>query len=200
MMFSDDEEDEEFFQKKKERVANGMVDSLLRGTGIGGAAIATAKNMIIKFLEQKEKGYNKDESAVLVQFLNFSPVVGIKAQKIVSATKGYNYNEKVIDHMSTFDINNPVWSSVSSVVEGTTNIPLNRLHKKVSNVRAGLDAENEAWQRLSVLLGFSTWDVGIENREIDAIKEELKEINKNKKKKKSNSSVKQRKVKQRKVK
>ena len=184
MMFSDDEEDEEFFQKKKERVANGMVDSLLRGTGIGGAAIATAKNMIIKFLEQKEKGYNKDESAVLVQFLNFSPVVGIKAQKIVSATKGYNYNEKVIDHMSTFDINNPVWSSVSSVVEGTTNIPLNRLHKKVSNVRAGLDAENEAWQRLSVLLGFSTWDVGIENREIDAIKEELKEINKNKKKKK----------------
>ena len=184
MMFSDDEEDEEFFQKKKERVANGMVDSLLRGTGIGGAAIATAKNMIIKFLEQKEKGYNKDESAVLVQFLNFSPVVGIKAQKIVSATKGYNYNEKVIDHMSTFDINNPVWSSVSSVVEGTTNIPLNRLHKKVSNVRAGLDAENEAWQRLSVLLGFSTWDVGIENREIDAIKEELKAINKSKKKKK----------------
>ena len=184
MMFSDDDEDEEFFQKKKERVANGMVDSLLRGTGIGGAAIATAKNMIIKFLEQKEKGYNKDESAVLVQFLNFSPVVGIKAQKIVSATKGYNYNEKVIDHMSTFDINNPVWSSVSSVVEGTTNIPLNRLHKKVSNVRAGLDAENEAWQRLATLLGFSTWDVGIENREINAIKEELKAINKTKKKKK----------------
>jgi len=102
---------------------------------------------------------------------------------LLTTTKGYNYNEKVIDHMATFDINNPVWSSVSSVVEGTTNIPLNRLHKKVSNVRAGLDAENEAWQRLSVLLGFSTWDVGIENREIDAIKAELKEINKGKKKK-----------------
>ena len=117
-------------------------------------------------------------------------MVGIKAQKIVSATKGYNYNEKVIDHMDTFDINNPVWSSVTSVVEGTTNIPLNRLHKKVSNVRAGLDAENEAWQRLSTLLGFATWDVGIENREINAIKEELKAINKTKKKSKGKTKSK----------
>jgi hypothetical protein len=212
MMFGDDEEEElvrdkngvmpkgkgyikttkteKFFDKKKERVANGMVDSILRGTGISGAVIATAKNMIIKFLEQKEKGYNKDESAVLLQFLNFSPVIGIKSQKIVSAQKGYNYNEKVIDHMSTMDIDNPVWGSVSSVVEGTTNVPLNRLYKKVTNVRAAMDAENQAWQRLSVLLGFSTWDVGIENKEIEAIKAELKELNKIKKEKETKTKKK----------
>ena len=209
MMFAGDDEDElvrdkngvmpkkegyirttkqdKFFQTKKERVANGMLDTILRGTGISGAIIATAKNMLIKFLEQKEKGYNKDESAVLLQFLNFSPVVGIKSQKIVSAQKGYNYNEKVIDHMATFDIDNPVWGSVTSVVEGTTNVPLNRLYKKTMNVRAAMDAENEAWQRLSTLIGFSTWDVGIKNEEIEAIKEELKELNKKTKKKNKKS-------------
>ena len=90
MFGSDDEDDDkrtEQFLKKKERVINGTIDTLLRGSGIYGVAVSTLKNMTIKFLEQREKGYNKDESAVIMEMLNFSPVVGIKAREKLSTLK-----------------------------------------------------------------------------------------------------------------
>ena len=75
VMFGSDSEDEdkraEQFLKKKERVINGSIDTILRGSGIYGVAVSTLKNMTIKFLEQREKGYNKDERDVIMEMLNF---------------------------------------------------------------------------------------------------------------------------------
>ena len=55
-----------------------------------GAVIATLKNMAIKFAEQRKKGYNADESAVLLEMLNVSPPLGIKARKLVNAERTLN--------------------------------------------------------------------------------------------------------------
>ena len=70
LMFGTDDEDEdkkaEQFLKKKERVINGTIDSLLRGSGIYGALVSTLKNMVIKYNEQRDKKYNPDESAVIM--------------------------------------------------------------------------------------------------------------------------------------
>ena len=67
---------------------NGSIDSVLRGTGVYGALAATLKNMVIKQLEQREKpAHAKDESAVLMEMLNVSPPLGIKARQIVNAEK-----------------------------------------------------------------------------------------------------------------
>ena len=112
VMFGTDDEDDdkraEQFLKKKERVINGTIDTLLRGSGIYGVAVSTLKNMIIKFLEQRDpKKYNKDESAVLMELANFSPVVGIKFRRIVNAEKTINYNVGVMSEMETFDLDNP---------------------------------------------------------------------------------------------
>jgi hypothetical protein len=54
VMFGEDE-DEEALLKKKERVIQGSIDTILRGSGIYGVAISTLKNMAIKFMEQREK-------------------------------------------------------------------------------------------------------------------------------------------------
>ena len=142
-MFDDDEDDEQFL-KKKERMINGSIDSVLRGTGVWGAAVATLKNMAIKWHEQRDKVYNADESAVLMEMLNVSPPLGIKARKLVNAEKTLNYNKKVIDEMETFDIDNPMWSAVTSYTEATTNVPLNRLYNKTQNVRESLDNQHNA--------------------------------------------------------
>ena len=40
-----------------------MMDTILRGMGVGGAIVSTFKNMILKFVQQ-EKKKNFDESAV----------------------------------------------------------------------------------------------------------------------------------------
>ena len=139
-LFSDDKEDEEFFTKKRERMINGSIDSVLRGTGIYGAIVSTIKNMAIKFAEQRGKTYNPDESAVMMEMFNLSPPLGIKARRIVNAEKTFFYNRKVIDEMNFFDIDNPQWSAYTNYVQGITNLPVNRLYNKVQNLRQALNS------------------------------------------------------------
>jgi len=184
-MFDDDEEDERWL-KKKERVVNGSIDSVLRGTGVWGSAIATLKNMAIKWHEQRDKGWNKDESAVLMEMLNVSPPLGIKARKLVNAEKTLNYNKDVIDEMETFDIDNPQWSAVTNYVEATTNVPLNRLYNKTQNVRESLNNQHDALERALMFGGWSKWNLGIgDSEKIEAFKKVVKEKKKIESKKKS---------------
>ena len=161
---------------------NGSIDSVLRGTGVMGAAVATLKNMAIKWHEQREKRYNADESAVLMEMLNVSPPLGIKARKLVNAERTLNYNKKVIDEMSNFDIDNPQWSAVTNYIEATTNIPTNRLYNKTQNVRQSLNNQHNALERALMFSGWSQWNLGIENTKIKRIKENIKKKSKKKKK------------------
>ena len=91
--------------------------------------------------------------------------------------------------MDTFDIDNPVWSATSNLIEGTTNVPLNRLHEKVHNIRAAMDDQNEWWQRLFMWAGWSRWNFGIENKEVEAVKKFIKENNSNVKKGKKKFTI-----------
>ena len=174
MMFGDDD-DEEFFKKKKDRVANGMADGILRGLGIGGAIVSTIKNMMMKYAANRDKGFNADESSVLMEFLKLSPPLSIKARQILSFDKTMRYNKDVIKQMETFDIDNPMWNAIFNIVEATTNIPMARMESKYKNVRESLNQQHEAWQRLAMFFGWSRWDVGVENEEIEEIKKEIKE-------------------------
>jgi hypothetical protein len=163
MLFSDDEEDEKFFKTKKDRVIHGTIDSLLRGTGVYGAVISTLKNTVIKFTEnsKSDSWFNTDAWTELLQV---SPPIGIKVRKWRATERTLVWNRDVIKHMSLFDIDNPLYDAISTGVEGFFNVPLNRLYKKVQNIRAGLDSENEWWQRIAVTLGWSKWDVGIDDK------------------------------------
>ena len=175
MMFDDDEEDvNNLFLKKRERLINGSIDSVLRGSGIAGAVISTLKNVAIAFARQRDVNYNPDESAVIVEAFNFSPVLGIKARKIVNAEKTLNYNKKVIKEMETFDIDNPQWSAYTNYVEGFTNLPLNRLYNKTMNVRQSLNNEHAAWERALMFLGWSQYNLNLENTKIENIKQDIK--------------------------
>ena len=170
MALFDDDEDDEKWLSKKERVINGSIDSVLRGTGVWGAVAATLKNMAIKWHEQRDKGYNKDESAVLMEMLNVSPPLGIKARKVVNAEKTLNYNKKLIEEMETFDIDNPTWSAYTSYFEALTNIPANRMYNKTQNIRGSLDNQHNALERALMFSGYSKWNLGIPAREIEKVK------------------------------
>jgi hypothetical protein len=183
MMFDDDEEDvNNLFIKKKERLINGSIDSVLRGSGLIGGVVATLKNVAIAFARQRDVKYNPDESAVALEALNLSPVLGIKIRKIVNAEKTFNYNKKVIKEMETFDIDNPQWSAVTNYTEAFTNIPLNRLYNKTQNVRQALNNEHSAWERSLMFLGWSQYNLNLENKKMEDIKESIKSKKKTKKK------------------
>ena len=174
MMFDDDDQDEEFFDKKRDRVINGTIDSILRGMGVGGAIISTIKNTAIKWAENQKKDWGKEDNVIMMEMLQLSPPVGIKARKLSSAEKTLDYNRKVIEEMETFDIDNPMWDAISNIIEATTNIPLARLHRKTTNLREAANSENEWWQRLAMSLGWSRWDVGVENKEVEEVKKSIK--------------------------
>ena len=185
----DDDKDEDQILKKRERVIQGTIDSILRGSGIYGAIASTLKNTLRKFMEQREKGYNKDESAVLMELLNFSPVVGIKARQIVNAEKTINYNENVISEMETFDADNPQWSAVTNYTQALTNFPANRLYQKSINMRNALDKDYTNFQRVMFFSGYTTWSLGLgDNEAIIEAKEKAKINKKNTKKNKKRST------------
>jgi len=173
-MFSDDEDDERML-KKKERVINGTLDSVLRGSGVWGAVVSTVKNMAIAYHQQREKDWNGDEASVLVEALNVSPPLGIKARKIVNAERTLNYNKSVIKEMETFDIDNPQWSANTSYIEALTNVPLNRLYNKTLNIRQSLNNQHAAYQRALMFGGWSQWNIGLgDSEKIEEVKETIK--------------------------
>ena len=180
-LFSDDEEDQ-ITDKKKERVVNGMLDTLLRGSGIGGAVVATVKNVILKFMKESEKMdddlyyTDPDWGNVVIEALNISPPIGIKARKIHSGLKTWEYNKDVIDHMEKTDIDNPVYDATFSVTEAVTNLPLSRLYNKVQNISEALNSDHATWKRVAMLLGWSRWSFGIKNQDVVTAKGEAKII------------------------
>ena len=190
LAFSDEEEDTEDemtpAQKKRAvRLLNGMGDSVLRGLGVQGAAVATIKNMIIKFLEQEKRGYRADHAYTMMEGLNISPPIGSKARKVYSATQTYKFNKDAIKEMG-FDINNPAYEAVGNLVSGTTNVPLDRAVKIVDNVKGSLDRENAAWQRIALLLGWNRWDLDIPDREVEKVKRDIKKRKAEERKRKKN--------------
>jgi hypothetical protein len=81
-----------------------------------------------------------------------------------------------------FKVDNPAFSAIGNVIEAVTNIPLGRLSNKLLNLDNALDTRNETWQRVALLLGWNTWDLGIKDQDIEALGENIKERKKQEKK------------------
>jgi len=180
----DDEEDEVKI-RRRDRVANGMVDSILRGLGIPGAVFATGKNAILEYAKQNKKGWNSNQTYTLLQLLNVSPPIGSKARKIYSSFQTEKFNSKVIPEMSLWNLSNPRYQSIGNVIEGIFNVPMGRTINKINNIKQALDSENDTWQRIALMLGWNTWDLGVKDKEIQKIKDEVKGNKKTNKSKKS---------------
>jgi len=177
-IFDDDEEDERLV-KKKEYAINGAIDSVLRGSGVMGSIVATLKNMARIRAKQQTGEIKSDPYATLVEGLQISPPLGIKARKIVQAEKDLIWNRDDIEYMETFDIENPVWPAYTSYVEGLTNVPVNRLYRKTLNVRESLDNQHSAFQRALMFSGWSKWNLDIPDTKIvkDTKKKKQKYVN-----------------------
>jgi len=169
LAFDDDEELTEAQQAAKDRtedtkhsrILNSMFDSLARGSGIYGAALATFKNAIIKYIEEDNKGWRADYAQVVIEALNVSPPLGSKARKLYSAGKTRKFSRDVMNEMSMLDYDNPGWQAVGNVVEATTNIPMARAIRKIDNLREAFNEDNTNMQRMMLFLGWSAWDLNV---------------------------------------
>ena len=178
--------DDEGYNKSLDRTINTVIDSQLRGLGVGGNTVAALKNAALEFEYQEKKAYDDsyftqpDHARTILALTSISPVISSKLKKLYGAGQTWNYNRDAINEMG-MDIDNPAIDAGASVIEATTNIPTKRIMQKIDNLRGAADADNQMWQRVSMLLGQPGWSVGADEPGEEKI-EEAKQKGKDKRK------------------
>ena len=154
-----DDEDEELKEKKTIGVANGMLDSLLRGLGIGGQAVSVAKNFLMDVYERSNRDRPEYVDSVW-KLTQFSPPISSKISKLKQAAWNFD-SKKRRKKMFTkgFSLDNPAYEASAKVVSATTNVPLDRVLNKINNIEGGLNEDNEVWERIAMLLGWPEWQI-----------------------------------------
>ena len=154
-----EDEDEEELNDKQLRVANSMLDSILRGVGIYGAIAATAKNIVLEIDRQSKKD-RPDFTVAAQRALSISPPIDSKMRKLMSAARAFSY-KTTREKMVGYGLDNPAYYAVGQIVSATTNVPLDRAIRKADNIRVAMDNDTKYWQSVALLLGYSQWDVGL---------------------------------------
>lgn len=180
----EDEEDEKLIDSKTERAINNILDGVLRGSGIAGGTIATIKNVLIQVKKQEEAGWKGDGAYILLEAANVAPPVGIKARRFYGAYKNYKINKNIIDKVPYSNLNHPLYGIAGSLSGAAFNVPLDRLLSKANNVVEASNSDHEAWQRIALFLGYTPYDLGIQDDELARIRKQVKED-----KKKSNKKI-----------
>ena len=171
IMWGDDEEE---IKKRELRVLNGALDTILRGTGIYGAIASTIKNTLIQYNKQRKKPYGqKDWSAITQEIINISPPMGSKLRLIRNAIKTTEYNQGVGEKLK-YRIENPTYHSIAAVIEASTNLPVARTLNKANNLEEAITGNHDLWQRVTLFGGWSRWDVGVKDEELEAARKEVK--------------------------
>ena len=166
MWFDDDEYADEKgkYDKGKYRAVNGAMDTLLRGSGLKGAIFAGIKNTILKAIELNADPKGRYKSGkLLVEALNVSPPVGIKARKLMKGWEAIQYNKQEAEYLGWSLDNKYYLQSGASITSAALNIPLDRLYIKSENVKDAMNSEYENWQRIALMMGYTKWNLGLED-------------------------------------
>ena len=93
--------------------------------------------------------------------LTISPPIYSKVSKLRGA--GYSLGYTTPENMFEPKLDNPALSAGANIISAGTNIPLDRALRKAQNIEAAMSDEAEWWQRTALLMGWGSWELGMEN-------------------------------------
>ena len=164
---------EKTVDKKIMGVADGVLDTILRGTGFLGGIVSVLKNMVNKYLDEKDKDFKADYAKVMLEGANISPPIGSKLRKIYTGLQQTKFEKDLIEERGWGVMQDgrvhlgSMYGVTGKLVEASTNFPMDRIVNKVENVSQAMNSQNKAWQRVAVALGFTPYSVGIEDTKGD---------------------------------
>jgi len=158
--FGDEEPEDKEKEKKYVDIANSMMDSLLRGTGIAGGILSVGKNAILRIVRESEKDRPKYEK-VGADLIKIAPPVSSKLSKINQAARSYEWDKEEMKQKG-WSLDNPAYLAGANVISALTNVPLDRGIKKANNVVNATDSDLETWERLALLGGWQDWEICID--------------------------------------
>ena len=155
ILAGDEEELTEKQEKKLVKTANGMLDSSLRGLGLAGVSVQVIKNLGIDIYDRSKKD-RPEYSEAYKKLLDFSPSIKRKLMGIQSAAYPFD-SEKAreeVFEMGPYNPANPAYESMAKVITAATNFPLDRMYRKVENLKNAAADDAEAWQSIAMIMGF----------------------------------------------
>ena len=174
-LFGKDDEDltpeqkekiEKYKNKKVTNMANSMLDSFLAGSGLPGKILVTGKNTLATYVAESKKGYQADYGNVINEALSISPPLSSKTKKAYSAFKQFKFGstkkgQAELEKYGEFDLLNPTNIARAKIFSAVTNIPVDRVLKKIENLDAAYNTENLSPQiQLALILGWDKWSLG----------------------------------------
>jgi hypothetical protein len=163
-------------EDKISNMINGMADTLLRGSGVYGAAIATVKNTIMEYFKQEEKEMFADHAYTVLALTSVSPPISSKARKLYGSIRISKFEKDVIAERG-WEVTRdgklnlaPNYRILGNVTVATTNLPLDRVVEKVNNMAEVMDSRNTKLQRGALALGWKDWELNVKNEENETIK------------------------------
>lgn len=157
---------EKYKNKKVTNMANSMLDSFLAGSGLPGKILVTGKNTLAKYAAESKKGYQADYGNVINEALSISPPLSSKTKKAYSAFKQFKFGstkkgQAELAKYGEFDALNPTNIARAKIFSAVTNVPVDRMLKKIENLDAAYNTENLSPQiQLALILGWDKWSLG----------------------------------------
>ena len=68
-------------------------------------------------------------------------------------------------------LDNPAYMAAANVISASTNIPIDRALRIIDNYRTAVAEDTELWQRIALILGWSSWEIGVEDNDKEQKKE-----------------------------
>jgi hypothetical protein len=152
--FDDEEKEDKYLD-----VANGMLDSTLRGLGIGGHTVSVLKNFLLNVYERS--GRDRPEYVDSVwELTKIVPVAYSKISRIKQAAWQFDSKKRRQEMIDKgFNIDNPAYGATAKVISAVTNIPLDVVFRKNENIKDAVDAETAWWMDVALLMGWSRWQM-----------------------------------------
>mgnify|MGYP003632243641 CR=1 FL=1 len=174
--------DEIINDEKTFRSVNGMLDSQLRGLGMAGVTVQVLKNIGIDIYDRTQRK-RPEFKKVWEKALDFSPAIKNKVKKLMNV--GWNFDSKERRNQmfeEGFSLDNPAIEAGANLVSATTNIPVDRLIKKLDNLKEMTRQETETWEAIALFFGWPKWQLEDDEEEEKDKKKSSKKSKSSKKK------------------
>lgn len=177
-----DENDEEV--EKYVNVIDSAIDGFGRGLGYGGAVAVMVKNVIQEAMDEYGEGGRKNFQDVILEIGTLSPAISSKISRLEQGARTFTWKQE-LEKVRTegVSLDNPAFEATGKFVSAVTNIPLDRLIRKMDNLSYPMRHDIQTWQAIALALGWGQWELG------------LKEVNKKEKNKKEKVGFKKPKIK-----
>ena len=158
LLNSDDPEDEELKEEKYALMLERTLTSFAKSTGNPGAVASTLYAMMKEGYMQQTGKKRPDANAFAITATSISPPLNSKMRDLAGAYRAFSKIEEGDAFTPSLDNES---LTMAGEVASFSGVPLDRVIRKARHLAAIKNEEAELWQKIWMLAGWSSWELGV---------------------------------------